>query len=104
MCQVELQSGGVPISSGLERAIVDRIAWLEKSCPELTQCRVTIDGPAPHHHGPYRVRLDLFARDLEIEVTGHAEPQMSRAMSSAFDHARTRLADKLAWRRRGARG
>lgn len=96
MCEVTLETGAIPMSSGLEREVVERVAWLERSYPGLSRCQAFLMGPERfHRHGPFRLRLELQAGELEIVAAGRAEPQISRALVSAFDCARRRLDEKL---------
>lgn len=96
MCEVTVEAGAIPISSRLEREVVERVNWLERSYPGLSRCQALLSGPEPfHRHGPFRLRLELQAGELEIVAAGRAEHQISRALASAFDCARRRLDEKL---------
>lgn len=96
MCEMTFDRGDVVVPDGLEATIARKVAWLESAYPELRQCRVTLSGPVPdRRHAPYRFRLALQARGLNMLVCGHPDTQLRAALSSALDVAQQKLADDL---------
>lgn len=100
MCELSFDRGDVAVPDALEATIARKVAWLESVFPELEGCRVTVSGPArDHRHVPYRFRMALQVRHLNVAVCGHADNQAGAALSSALDAARRELEHRLSPKR-----
>lgn len=92
-------------SAAIEQAVRSKAAKLERFCPDLTGCRVTVEAPHKHHHkgNQYNVHIRLTVPGAVIPVShdagdeGHEDVYV--AIRDAFDAARRQLEDYVRVRR-----
>ena len=91
---------GMPTSAALESKIRDRYAQLERRCPELTQCRVTVTKESRTHlkGNLFRVGLVLHrpGRDVVVSHVGpkdHGHEDVYVALRDTFSAAERQIAD-----------
>lgn len=96
--RLQIHFHGMPTSPALEARIRERFAELERRCPELTGCRVTVEKESRHHvkGNQFRVGLLLHRPGRDIVVSrnnakddGHAD--VYAAMRDTFDAAERQL-------------
>jgi ribosome-associated translation inhibitor RaiA len=82
-----------PAVEGCVRAHARKI---ERICPKLRSCQVTIDSPHRHkaHGRAFRVRIELGVPGATMVVAqSHGSEDAYAAVSAAFDHAARQLGD-----------
>ncbi len=82
----------------MEDCVRTHATKLERLCPKLTSCQVTIDSPHRHktHGREFRVRIELGIPGSVLVVTGdHDREDAYAAVNAAFSHAERQLADSV---------
>lgn len=78
----------------LERDVLDRIARLERFYERIVSCRVSVEGPGPHHRqGAHRVRIELRVPGSRLTITRRSGERAEHALRAAFDAATRRIGD-----------
>jgi cold shock CspA family protein/ribosome-associated translation inhibitor RaiA len=98
----------VPKSPAIEALIRRQAAKLEKVCPHLVSCRVSVEKPQSHQKSgnPYRVRLNVTVPPEHEVVTrrdageGDLHQRLPTVLRQAFDAAQRQL-KKLVDKQRG---
>lgn len=82
-------------SDALESAIRERAAKLDQVFPNLTSCRVVVEGETANKNqgNRYAVRIDVHAPGHEFAVTRHRDEDAYVAMRDAFAAAQRKLDD-----------
>jgi ribosome-associated translation inhibitor RaiA len=77
-----------------------RVSKLDRLCPRITGCHVTIESPHRHktHGHEFRVRIDLSVPGTELVIGRTPSPSRANqnayaALDAAFDDARRVLTD-----------
>jgi cold shock CspA family protein/ribosome-associated translation inhibitor RaiA len=83
------------LSTPLEAEIRGRVAKLERFSSDIIDCEVAIEAPVGHHHkgGPYKVRIDLQIKGLELAISNRSADNLQVALREAFEAARRKLED-----------
>jgi ribosome-associated translation inhibitor RaiA len=63
---LQIHFHGMETSDALEERIRERVAELERRCPDATSCRVTVEKESRHH-----VKGNLFRVSLVLHRPGH---------------------------------
>ena len=84
-------------SPAIDQYVRERADKLERFCPRLTGCHVTIETPHRHktHGRDVHVRIDLAVPGSALHVANpkHARPDAYAALDLAFDDAQRLLHD-----------
>ncbi|MBX3262705.1 MAG: ribosome-associated translation inhibitor RaiA [Labilithrix sp.] len=83
-------------STAIEGSVRAHAQKLERLCPKLTSCHVTIDSPHRHkrHGRRFRVRIELGVPGDTLVVAGDpGDEDAYAAVNAAFHHAERQLAD-----------
>jgi putative sigma-54 modulation protein len=95
---LQIHFHGMDSSEALEARIRERATALERRCPELTGCRVTVEKESRNHvkGNPFRVSLLLHRPGRDIVVSrngpkdqGHAD--VYAALRDTFDAAERQI-------------
>lgn len=81
-------------SPAIEQLVREHTNKLERLCPRITSCHVTIASPHRHktHGREFRVRIELDLPGEGMLVAGeHGHDDAYAAVHAAFDHAVRRL-------------
>jgi cold shock CspA family protein len=98
---LELKTRNLTLTEAEADEIRDRAARLDHFYEKITRCRVTVEGPGPHHRkGPVQVRVDLTVPGSEIVVTHQSGEHLNEAVKEAFNAAGRRLEDYVRRTRR----
>ena len=83
------------LSTPLEAEIRGRVAKLERFSNDIIDCEVAIEALVGHHHkgGPYKVRIDLQVKGLELAISNQSADNLQVAVREAFEAARRKLED-----------
>ena len=95
--RLQVHFHGMETSPALEARIRERFEQLERRCPGLTLCRVTVEKESRHHRTgyPFRVGLLVHRRGRDIVAgrggadDGHAD--VYTALRDTFDAAERQL-------------
>jgi ribosome-associated translation inhibitor RaiA len=91
---LEIRTRHASLTAPLEEEIRERAAKLDQFYERVMRCRVTLEGPGPHHRkGIHYVRIDLTVPGSEIAVTRQAGNNLEEALREAFSAAGRRLED-----------
>jgi ribosome-associated translation inhibitor RaiA len=101
---LQIHFHGVEASDALEARIREKVADLERRCPDVTSCRVTVEkGSRNHVKGNlFRISLVLLRPGRDIVVNrgpkdqGHADVYV--ALRDTFEAAERQL-EELGWQR-----
>ena len=97
--KLQVHFHGMETSDALEARIRDRYDQLERRCPNLTLCRVTVEKESRHHRSGnlFRVGIvlhrpgqDIVAGRTGPREQGHAD--VYTALRDSFDAAERQLA------------
>jgi ribosome-associated translation inhibitor RaiA len=93
---------GMSPSDTLESAARRKADKLDRFCPGMMSCRVTIEQTHKHQHQgrPFEVRLDVTLPDHELSVGRVQDEDAYVALRDAFD-SMTRQIEDVVRRRRG---
>ncbi len=100
---LQVHLGEVADASGLEKAIAQSAARLERYSDEIQRCQVWVEAPHGHHRQGriYEVRIRLTVPDEELVVHHQpADEDPRQVVHGAFDAARRQLQDYVRRRRR----
>jgi ribosome-associated translation inhibitor RaiA len=91
---LEIAARNVTLPDPVQEDIRDRAAKLDHFYERIMRCRVTVEGPGPHHRrGTVAVRIDLTVPRSEIHVNRQRGPTVEAAVAEAFAAAGRRLED-----------
>ena len=98
--RLQVSFHGMETSAALEARIRERFEQLERRCPELTQCRVTVTKESRTHlkGNLFRVGLVLHrpGRDVVVSHVGpkdHGHEDVYVALRDTFSAAERQIAD-----------
>lgn len=96
----------MPPSDAIESDVREKVAKLERFCPDIIHCHVMVEAHHKHHHhgNLYHVRIDLAVPGAELVASRepsrhHAHEDVYVAIRDAFDAVRRRLEDYARVRR-----
>jgi ribosome-associated translation inhibitor RaiA len=99
---VQVSFKNLPVSDAVEAAALRLAARLNRYCPRITRCDVTIASPHHHHRKGtlYSCRMDITVPGGEIVVNrdhplDHAHEDVYMALHDAFDAARRLIEDHV---------
>ena len=91
---------GMETSEALEERIREKVAELERRCPEMTSCRVTVEKESRNHvkGNLFRISLVLHrpGKDIVVNRSGpkdHGHEDVYVALRDSFDAAERQLAE-----------
>lgn len=91
---LEIAARSVTLSAPQEAEIRDRAEKLDLFYERIMRCRVTVEGPGPHHRrGQVSVRIDLTVPGSEIHVNRQHGATVEAAVAEAFAAAGRRIED-----------
>jgi len=91
---VELVVRGLELSEDEAQEIRERAEHLGHFYGRIHRCRVTLEGPRPHHRlGPCRMRIDLSLPGTVLVVNRQSGETPALAAREAFSAAGRRLED-----------
>lgn len=98
---LDLRFIGMAPSPALEADVHERVAHVDRFCPDVMAWRVTIEQEARHQHQgrPYAVRIDITLPGQEVAVNRVQDADAHVALRNAFDAARRQLEDAVRIRR-----
>jgi ribosome-associated translation inhibitor RaiA len=98
---LDLRFVGLTRSEAVEASVHARVADLERTCPDLTALRVTIEQEHKHQSRgrPFTVRLDVTLPGQELAVTHVLDEDVYAAVRDAFDAMRRKLEEMTRIRR-----
>lgn len=93
---------GMESSDAVESAARKKAGKLDRFCPHVMSCRVTIELANKHQHQgrPFAVRVDVTVPDHELSVDRVHDEDVYVALREAFDDMKRQLEDVVR-RRRG---
>ncbi|MBL8350632.1 MAG: ribosome-associated translation inhibitor RaiA [Burkholderiaceae bacterium] len=93
---------GMEPSEAVETAARNKAEKLDRFCPDIMSCRVTIEQTHKHQQQgrPFAVRIDVTVPDHEFNVDRVQDEDVYVALRDAFDGVKRRLEDVVR-RRRG---
>jgi ribosome-associated translation inhibitor RaiA len=96
---------GLDYSAAMADAIRRHVTRLERYCPTLHSCRVSVEQPHRHHaHGRrFRVCIELAVSGIAPLAVERDESNVSLAIADAFAAARRRLQDAVRVQREAVR-
>mgnify|MGYP001764325939 FL=1 len=88
---------GMEPSAAVESAARTKAEKLERFCPDIMSCRVSIEQAAKHQHQgrPFAVRIDVTRSGRELSVDRVADEDVYVALRDAFDAMRRQLEGAL---------
>ena len=98
--RLQISFHGMESSAALEARIRDRFAQIERRCPEVTGCRISVEKESRHHvkGNLFRVGLLLHRPGRDVVVSrggpkdqGHEDVYI--ALRDTFDAAERQLAE-----------
>lgn len=99
---LQIHFHGMESSAALEMRIRERVAELERRCPEVTGCRVTVEKESRNHvkGNPFRISLLLHrpGRDVVVSRNGPRDPghdDVYAALRDTFDAAERQIAEQF---------
>ena len=97
---LQIHFHGMESSEALEARIRERVAELERRCPELTGCRVTVEKESRNHvkGNPFRISLLVQrpGRDVVVSRNGPKDQDhgdVYAALRDAFDTAERQIGE-----------
>lgn len=98
---VDIRFIGLTSSQALEATIHERIAHLDRFCPDIMAWRVTVEQEHKHQAQgrPFAVRLDVTLSGQELAVNRVHDEDVYVALRDAFDAARRKIEDAVRIRR-----
>jgi ribosome-associated translation inhibitor RaiA len=86
---------GITASDAVESTVRVKAAKLERFCPQIMSCRVTIEQPHRHQHQgrPFTVRIETTLPDHVLTVDRVHDEEVSVALRDAFDDMKRQLED-----------
>ena len=100
---LEISFHNLPSSDWVERAIREHVGKLDKLCPRLVGCRVSVEGLHKQHRtgNVYDVHVELCLPGGKVVVSRephrakekYAEPNLRTSLRDAFDAAERQLVD-----------
>lgn len=98
--RLQIHFHGVESSPALEAKIRERFGHLERRCPELTGCRVTVERDSRNHvkGNLFRIGLLLHRPGHDIVASrggpkAHGHKDVYAALREAFDAAERQIAE-----------
>ncbi len=93
---LEIRALRLALPEDVEDEIRQRAAKLERFYERIMGCRVTVEGPGPHHRrGRCAVKIDLTVPGKEIVVTRQSGVGLAETLRKAFDAADRRVEDHV---------
>jgi ribosome-associated translation inhibitor RaiA len=88
---------GMEPSDAVESAARKKAEQLDRFCPDLMSCRVTIEQTHKHQHQgrPFAVRLDVRLPDHELSVDRVHDEDVYVALRDAFDDMKRQVEDSV---------
>jgi ribosomal subunit interface protein len=88
---------GMTASQAVEARTREKAAMLERFCPEIMACRVTVDLLQKHRQQgrPFGVRIDVTIPGRELAVDRVEHEDVHVALRDAFDAMRRQLEDAV---------
>lgn len=98
---VDIRFVGTEPSPAVEATIHARVAHIDRSCPEITAWRITVEQESRHQQQgrPFRVRVDVTLPGQELAVTRVHDEDVHIAVREALDAAHRRVEDAVRIRR-----
>ena len=100
---LQIHLGEVGDAAGVEKAVAQGAARLERYSDEIQRCQVWVEAPHGHHQQGrlYEVRIRLTVPEEELVVHNQpADDDVHALVHRAFDAARRQLQDYMRRRRR----
>ena len=95
---LQIHFHGMESSEALETRIRERVAELERRCPEVTGCRVTVEKESRNHvkGNPFRISLLLHRPGRDVVVSRNGPKDLGHgdvyaALRDAFDTAERQI-------------
>jgi len=94
---LEIRFIGLEPSPAVESAAREKAGKLDRYCPDIMSCRVTIEEQHKHRRQgrPFAVRIDVTVPHHELSVDREHDEDVYVALRDAFDDMRRRLEDSV---------
>jgi ribosome-associated translation inhibitor RaiA len=91
---LEIHARNLTLADGVADEIRDRAEKLGQFYSRIIRCRVTVEGPGPHHRqGTYSARIRLAIPGSDIQVNRQHGETVEKAVAEAFAAADRRIED-----------
>lgn len=98
---LEIHGKGFTLTATAKAEVRSEAERLDVFYGRIMRCRVTIEGPGPHHaQGRWQVRIDLTVPGSEITVTRQRGETFAEAIRGSFAAATRRIEDYVRRTRR----
>jgi ribosome-associated translation inhibitor RaiA len=98
--KLQIHFHGMDASAALEAKVRERFGQLEKRCPEVTGCRVSVEKESRHHVKGNQFKIGLVlhrpGRDVVVSRGGakdHGHEDVYTALRDTFDAAERQIAE-----------